>query len=88
MLPGAGWYMIFVFVLLIYFCKEVRACLKLFCCVGKIGPVISVLEVYSGSLGHFCFCLATTQAEKSPIAPVVIFNSTRNTVMGKNRYSI
>ena len=68
------------------FCKEVKACLKLFCCVGKNGTVISILKVYNGSLYHFCFGLETTQLETSPIEPVVNFNSTRKTVTDKKEY--
>ena len=80
MLPGAGWYMILVFLmlmesprLLICFCKEVKACLKLFYCVGKTGTVISILKLYNGCLYHFD--LESTQVEKSPIEPVINFNS-------------
>ena len=65
---------------MISFCKEVKACLKLFCCVDKNGTVISILTVYSGSLCHFCIGLEATQVEKSPTEPVANFNSTRKAV--------
>jgi len=71
---------------LMCFCMEAKACLKLFCGVGNNGTVISILEVYNGSLCHFCFGLETTQVEKSPVEPVVNINSRRKMVTDKKEY--
>ena len=57
------------------------ACLKLFCCVGKDGTLIRILEVYNGSFGF-----ETTQVEEFPIEPAVNFNSTRKTITDKKDY--
>ena len=60
---------------MVCFCKEVKACLKLFCCIGKNGALINILKVYNDSRCHLSFGIETTQVEKSPIEPVVNFNS-------------
>ena len=54
--------------------------------MGKNGTVVTILNVYNGSLCHFCFGLETNQVEKSSTEPVVSFNSTRKAVTEKKDY--
>ena len=46
--------------------------------MDKNSTIISILKVNKGSHCHFCLGLETTQVEKSPIEPVLNFNSTEN----------